>query len=271
MKEKIITKKIIKRLRLPKPNSHKRENGTLLIISGSQKYFGAMLYSVKTASRLVDLIFVLTTSENKKLIEKLRFKTAEFMAINFFKDVKLDDIDCVLIGPGLGVSPRTKKLTLQVLKSGKKAVLDADALNALNKKMMGFLSPAHILTPHHREFQRLFNLKPTAKNAKLMAKKYGCYIVLKGPTDVITSPDGTINLNKTGNAGLTKGGTGDVLAGLISGLYCNNGASTSIASGTYIIGAAADDLYKKVGTFYNAEDLINQIPLTLKKLVNSNK
>jgi ADP-dependent NAD(P)H-hydrate dehydratase / NAD(P)H-hydrate epimerase len=276
-----IKKNIFKNLNLPKPNSRKRDNGTLLIISGSLKYFGAMLFCVKAASRLVDLIFVLTTKENRKLIEKLKYKTAEFMPVESPINGHatgsapihrpLDDANCILIGPGLDISPRTKKLTLDVLKSGKKAVLDADALNVLDKNLMKYLSPVHILTPHHREFKKLFTLDANAQNASKMAKKYNCTIVLKGPVDIIAESDGKISLNKTGNAGLTKGGTGDVLAGLIAGFYCTNDSFTSAAAGTFLIGAAGDALHKKVGTFYNAEDIINQIPLTLKKLVNSNK
>ena len=99
-----------------------------------------------------------------------------------------------------------------------------------------------------------------------MAKKYHCTIVLKGPVDVIASPNGKIALNKTGNAGMTKGGTGDVLAGLIAGLYTTNDAYPSAAAGCYVNGEAGDALYKKVGTFYNAEDLTNKIPSILHQL-----
>ena len=282
MNAHIISKKIIKDLRLPKPASHKRNNGCLLIIAGSKKYFGALLYCLKTASRLVDLVYVLTTKDNQKLIEKLKSKTAEFMPvhspINGHATTKqrsapihrlMDDIDCILIGPGLGISPRTKNLVRQVLKSGKKAVLDADALNVLDQKQKKLLSPLHILTPHHREFQRLFKIPANAKNAGAMAKKYQCYIVLKGPTDVIALPSGKIFLNKTGNAGMTKGGTGDVLAGLIAGVYATNDALIATSAGTYVNGAAGDELYKKVGTFYDAEDLMNQIPITMHKILKS--
>jgi hydroxyethylthiazole kinase-like uncharacterized protein yjeF len=277
-----ITKEIVKKLRLPKPASRKRDNGRLLIISGSKKYFGALLYCVKTASRLVDLIYVLTTKENQKLVEQLKSQTAEFMPIALsllFSPIhgemprrgrevnKKSDWDCILIGPGMGISQTTKQLVVQVLKSGKKAVLDADALNVLDDKLKKLLSPLHILTPHKGEFTRLFKLKPSSKNARLMAKKYHCHILLKGPVDMIATPDGKMFLNKTGNAGMTKGGTGDVLAGLIAGLYATNDALVSAAAGAYINGAAGDDLYKKVGTFYDAEDLLDQIPKTFYHLI----
>ena len=250
-----------------------------------------MLFCIKTASRLVDLIYILTTKENRKLIEKLKSKTAEFISVHYIPSYPpltlrggkkrtpplnirggggvILDIDCILVGPGLGISAATKKLMAQVLVAGKKAVLDADALNVLDDKLKRLLSPLHILTPHRGEFQRLFKLPANQHNTKLMAKKYHCTIVLKGPVDVIAQPSGKIFLNKTGNAGMTKGGTGDVLAGLIAGLYATNDAFTSAAAGTYVNGAAGDDLSKKVGTFYDAEDLMNQIPSTLHHLHNS--
>ncbi len=284
-----ISSKILKQLRLPRPNSRKRDNGRLLIIAGSDKYFGALVYAIKAASRIVDLVYVLTTPNNKKLIEKLKLKTGEFMPIDsslLFSPIhgempraksrgrevnKKSDWDCILIGPGLGISTRTKNLVRRVLISKTKAVLDADALNVLDDKMKKLLSPLHILTPHHREFKRLFNLAPTAENAKAMAKKYHCSIMLKGPVDVIAAFDGKIALNKTGNAGLTKGGTGDVLAGLIAAFYTTNDSYTSAAAGVYLNCKAGDELYKKVGTFYNAEDLVEQIPKTLHWLIKRNK
>jgi NAD(P)H-hydrate epimerase len=227
------------------------------------------------------LIYLLTTPENRKLVEKLKIQTAEFMPIDsslLFSPIhgemsrvhpsdrevnRWNDWDCILIGPGMGVSATTKRLTLQVLKSSKKTVLDADALNMLDDNLKKLLSPQHILTPHHKEFFRLFKVKGNPENASKMAKKYHCHIVLKGHIDVIASPDGKIALNKTGNAGMTKGGTGDVLAGLIAGFYSTNDAFTSAAAGVYVNGLAGDELYKKSGTFYNAEGLMQQIPKTL--------
>ena len=269
---KIITSSIIKKLKLSKPSSRKRENGRLLIIAGSDKYFGALVYAIKAASRIVDLIYVLTTEDNKKLIEKMKLKTAEFMPISSFPPLLRGEIkgkvdfDAILIGPGMGVSSHTKNLVRQVLKSKLKAVLDADALNVTDGKMMRLLNHQHILTPHAREFRRLFKLKPTPQNVEQMVKKYKCTIVLKGPIDYIANTDKGIWQNQTGNAGMTKGGTGDVLAGLIAAFYATNDAFTSTAAGVYLNGAAGDNLYKKVGAFYNAEDLTEQVPLTLNKL-----
>jgi NAD(P)H-hydrate epimerase len=95
-------------------------------------------------------------------------------------------------------------------------------------------------------------------NAKAMSKKYGCIIVLKGREDVICSKENCY-INKTGNAGMTKGGTGDVLAGLIGGLAAKNDLLFAACAGTYLCGAAGDRLLKKRGYFYNASDLLEEI------------
>jgi len=276
----------VKTLNLPKPGSHKKQNGNLLIIAGNDKYHGALLYAIKTASKIVDLIYVLTTKDNKKLIDRLKSKTAEFISIqhpiNGHATSNLSELvpylgtgqvyrqaDCVLIGPGLGTSAEVKKLLEMVLKSGKKLVIDADGLNLLDKSLLKLINDKHILTPHKREFEKLFKLTPTPKNVERMSKKYNCTIVLKSKTDIVVSPKWGLKYNYTGNAGMTKGGTGDVLAGLIAGLYCTNDAYLAAAAGLYINGKAGDELYKKAGTFYNAEDLIKQIPISFKQIIDN--
>lgn len=91
-----------------------------------------------------------------------------------------------------------------------------------------------------------------------MAGKYNCVIVLTGPVDYIS--DGKeLYENKTGNVGMTKGGTGDVLAGLVGGLMATNDLLISAQAGVYLNGLVGDKLYEKKGTFYNAEDLISKL------------
>jgi NAD(P)H-hydrate epimerase len=189
--------------------------------------------------------------------------TAGFITVKGLGDRVKGIVDCTLIGPGMGKSRRTYNLTRRILASNTKAVLDADALNVLDAKLRKLLSERHILTPHKMEFYRVFKLAPTAANVLKMAGKYRCTIVLKGPVDVIGHPKKGIVYNRTGNQGMTKGGTGDVLAGLIAALSCKNDAYPAAAAGVFINGRAGDDLYKKVGTFYSAEDLVEQIPKTM--------
>ena len=76
-------------------------------------------------------------------------------------------------------------------------------------------------------------------------------------------------MNKTGNEGMTKGGTGDVLAGLIAALYCKNDVFLAASCGTYLNGLAGDELYERVGPYFNASDLVREIPRVMKKVITS--
>lgn len=262
----ITESKIIRDFRLPRAGSHKGDNGRLLIIAGSAQFHGSLVYAVKIASRIVDLIYVLTTKDNTEVIRKLKVHTAEFIPVRELKSY-LNYVDCVLIGPGMGISRHAYKLVEQVLRSRVRAVLDADALNVLDERLKGLLGKNHILTPHAKEFERVFGIAGNRSIEQKSAMKFGCTIVLKGKADIIAGPDGKIYMNRTGNEGMTKGGTGDVLAGLIAGFFCANEAFFSAVAGAYLNGLAGDQLFKKVGPFYNAEDLVNQIPKTLWKIL----
>lgn len=260
---------------LPKPRSRKGDNGRLLVIAGSKKYHGSLLYVVKAASRIVDLIYVLSTAENQRLVQNLKGQTAEFIPVapkSYDRKILVESSDAVLVGPGMGVSKRTYNLVRDVLKSRVKCVLDADALNVIDERLKKLLHRNCILTPHRGEFARL---SPPARGGdkegvgarvRNFGVRYTCTILLKSPdADIVASPDGKIRKNFTGNQGMTKGGAGDVLAGLVAALFVKNDAPTSAFVGAYINGKAGDALFKKVGPFYDAEDLVEQIPKTLWK------
>ena len=260
---KIISAGIFRRLYYPQLTSRKRQNGCLLIIAGSDKYHGSLIYALKSASRVVGLIYVLSTKDNQHLVRNLKERTAEFIPVSSISEA---EVDVILVGPGLGQSPRTRRLVKQVLDSGRKAVIDADALNILDDKLKEKLGPNHILTPHHGEFKRVFQLAPTAANLKAMAKRYHCYIALKGQEDLVADPEGNIAIHKISNAGMAKGGSGDVLAGLMAALFCKNSASLSAQAALFATDRAGDELFKTRKYFYNSEDLGEQLPKTLAKL-----
>jgi len=260
---KIISAGIFRRLYYPQLTSRKRQNGCLLIIAGSDKYHGSLIYALKSASRVVGLIYVLSTKDNQHLVRNLKERTAEFIPVSSISEA---EVDVILVGPGLGQSPRTRRLVKQVLDSGQKAVLDADALNILDNKLKEKLGPNHILTPHHGEFKRVFQLAPTAANLRAMAKRYHCYIALKGPEDFVADPEGNLAVHKISNAGMSKGGSGDVLAGLMAALFCKNSASLSAQAALFATDWAGKELFKTRKYFYNSEDLGEQLPKTLAKL-----
>ena len=161
----------------------------------------------------------------------------------------------------------------------KQWVIDAGALQMLNPDLI----PVHaILTPHRMEFDNLVN-KSKIKNqksklhiknqkldslVKIFSQEYKCIVLLKGEVDLVANGlTGEIQEISGGNSGMTKGGTGDVLAGLIAALSCKNDPYLATVAGSIINKQAGDDLYKKVGLFFNASDLADQIPRTMKRLL----
>lgn len=263
---KIIRQSILKKLNKPLPDSHKGQNGRILIIAGSDKFHGALLLSVQSASRIVDMVYVYSTSENLKLVNKLKSKISTFIGVKkseFWNTVKL--VDAILIGPGLSETKENIKLLQNLLKKypNKKIMIDATAAWHVDPN---WLHSNCIVTPHSREFENIFKCKAKAKNVLKMAKKYNCVVTLKGRYDYIS--DGK-NLweNRTGNVGMTKGGTGDVLSALVCSFSAKNDNVVATLAGIYLNGLVGDNLYKKVGVFYNAEDLIEVLGRIWKKLL----
>jgi NAD(P)H-hydrate epimerase len=151
-------------------------------------------------------------------------------------------------GPGIGTSEATKGMIKKLMKSfSHPLVLDADALNIISrdKKLLSKIPANSIITPHPKEFDRLFG--PSAENvqrfalAKTNAVKYKLIIVLKGHYTGIFCPDGSICFNTTGNAGMAKGGTGDVLTGMVTAMLAQSYAPPDAAKlAVFLHGLAGD-------------------------------
>ncbi len=215
----------------------------------------------------------------------------------------LEEADAILIGPGMERSDykkmdydtppteeewttNTQKITNYLLKKypHKKWVIDAGALQMVDPSL---LTKTMILTPHKQELERLEGLveehlkktqmqetgHPTADSANSTSQSpakssfeflisKGVAIVLKGPTDFIYHNQELIEVTG-GNPGMTKGGTGDVLAGLIAALYATNEMMTAAVVGSYANKQAGEVLAQSVGPFFSASDLVDAIPQTL--------
>ncbi len=156
------------------------------------------------------------------------------------------------IGPGLGTSQQEKDFLAAMLgRSAKPMVLDADALNmiARDKELLQAVPKGSILTPHPKEFDRLFGDHDTEEQrtgtALQMAEVLGLVLVLKGPETKVTQ-GGKIVTNTTGNAGLAKGGSGDALTGMITALLAQGyGPFDAAQCGVYLHGLAADFALEK--------------------------
>ena len=276
---------ILRKLYIPPPNSHKGQNGKLMIIGGSKLFHAASLWALKVASRIVDMVFYSSVPENNQIVmeAKKEFRDGIVVPRNKIEDY-IEESDCVLIGPGL---PRpdgeqrgdddTKELTESLLKKypKKKWVIDGGSLQTIDPQ---FIPRNAILTPHLKEFEMLFESRIANSESHVvgqMAKKYKCTILLKGPIDIICGMDEstrppTLALRrvKGGNAGMTKGGTGDVLAGLVAALYCKNDDPFLVAqAASYLNKKAGENLFKRVGYYFNASDLADEIPKVMKELL----
>ncbi|OGH14592.1 MAG: NAD(P)H-hydrate dehydratase [Candidatus Levybacteria bacterium RIFCSPLOWO2_02_FULL_37_10] len=276
---------ILKKLYKPPPDSHKGQNGKLLLIGGSKIFHAASLWSLKVASRIVDMVFYSSIPENNQIVQKTKqeFRDGIVVSRNKVEDY-INEADCILIGPGL---PRkegeeegdddTKFLTEKLLKKypNKKWVIDGGSLQMMDLEIIPGNS---ILTPHKREFEMLKlkikneKLKMTIQNLKLeeqiaeLAKEFNCVVLLKGEKDYVCSPRECTEV-PGGDAGMTKGGTGDVLAGLVAALYCKNDAFISACSASFINKKAGESLFKKVGYYFNSSDLVDEIPKVMKELI----
>jgi NAD(P)H-hydrate epimerase len=162
--------------------------------------------------------------------------------------IKVERYSAIGIGPGLGTDAQTANVLKRLLQDFPgPMVIDADGLNILaeHPTWLQFLPAGTILTPHPGEFERLAGriANPFERTEALQsfAKRYGCYIALKGKFTCIACPDGQLYFNPTGNNGLAKGGSGDVLTGLICGLLASgHSPMRAVLTGVYIHGLAAD-------------------------------
>jgi hydroxyethylthiazole kinase-like uncharacterized protein yjeF len=176
------------------------------------------------------------------------------------------------MGMGLGRAAETLEAVRKILPFCRKAVLDADALAALSGVIFESLAGncELIVTPHAGEFSLLRNIgtpekiESRIKAAREFSEEKGAVTLLKGKIDIISDGKQTL-LNRTGNAGMTVGGTGDVLAGLTGSLFSRNPAFLAAACATYINGAAGDLAFEKAGNGLLATDVIEKIPEVIKE------
>ena len=264
---------VLKNLYKPSSDSHKGQNGKVLIIAGSHLFHAASLWPLTVASRIVDMVFYASVPENNELVAKAKEEFRDGIVIPRENiDSYIKEADCILIGSGMpraegqeAGDDNTKELTERLLTKypEKKWVVDGGSLQTISPDI---LSKTAIITPHHREFEMLFGKPGTEESVSEMAKKFEVTILAKGVEDIVASPEKTVRV-LGGNPGMTKGGTGDVLAGLVAALYAQNDDAFLVASAaSYINKKAGESLAGRVGTNFNASDLASEIPQVMKDL-----
>jgi NAD(P)H-hydrate epimerase len=231
---------------------HKGNFGHGLLISGSSGKIGAAVLGSMAALRSgIGLItchipscgnIILQSSVPEAMVKLDKIE-------KYISDIEsTESFTSIGVGPGIGTEPDTQKALHRLLSDWKKPmVIDADALNILsvNKKWLNLLTPGTILTPHPKEFERLAG---KSENSFIRLEKqigfseeHNCIIVLKGAHTSITTPDGKVMFNSTGNPGMATAGSGDVLTGILLSLLAQ-GYSSENASvlGVYLHGSAGD-------------------------------
>lgn len=223
---------------------HKGTFGSVQLICGSDNMTGAAIMSERAALKSGVGLTYLTTSEKAKSVIQSVIPEAVYLDRGDFAKVNSQ-----LIGPGIG---RECGFIEQYLQRDIPTVIDADGINYLSgqKELLGAIDLSKtVLTPHPLEMARL--LDETVENvesnrfdiASDFSMRYGCVLVLKGHRTIVATPDGNIYVNMTGNSGLSKGGSGDVLSGYIAGLLARGYDPWKAAViGVFFHGRAADRL-----------------------------
>jgi ADP-dependent NAD(P)H-hydrate dehydratase / NAD(P)H-hydrate epimerase len=269
--EESMTRKIF---RSRNPFSHKGNFGHALLAAGSYGKMGAAILAAKAC--LHSGSGLLTMRIPKCGYDIIQKSVPEAMADADESELHLQTnisnagkYNAAGIGPGIGTDKRTIEFVADFLRSFQKPlVIDADALNCISIEydLFSLIPPHSILTPHPKEFDRLFGIHQNEferiDKAIQISKAHDLIIVLKGHRTLIAGPNTPAYFNSTGNAGMAKGGSGDVLTGLITSFLAQNYAPLDAALiGCYIHGLAGDNAAARLTEEYmTPTDIVNFLP-----------
>jgi NAD(P)H-hydrate epimerase len=249
--------------------AHKGDFGKVLLVAGSKGKMGAAFLAAKSAFRTGSGMVTVCIPEEERII----LQTALPEAMCVFGDVvDLSRYDAVGIGPGWGLDKG--ELFHQVLNAATKPmVLDADALNllSLDQKLWPLIPKGSILTPHMKEFDRLF--RPSSTHFERMAKakacclKYGINLVLKGANSLCTLQDGSQVFNSSGSKYMATAGMGDSLTGMLTSLLGQGySPENALLCGVFHHGLAGELAGRRYLRGTMAQDLIEAIPETYHRI-----
>ena len=263
-----LTPELLKPLLLPRRNdSHKGNYGHLLLVCGSNAYSGAAVLATGAALKSGCGLVTLHSCARALQATVNLFPSAMLSEdpAGHFSAVPehLEKYSAIAVGPGLGKHPETLEALKALMEcaggAGIPMVLDADALNliAANPLLVPLIPAGSVMTPHAGELRRLLG---TGSPEEFSARS-GCVMVLKGFNSRVIAPGGEAFVNTTGNPGMAKGGSGDVLTGLIGGLLARGHRALDAALlGTWIHGYAGDCLTAEcTAESYSSLDLIGAL------------
>ena len=269
---------------IPAPDSHKGDNGRLLVVGGGP-YTGAPALVGMGAYRVkVDLVQLAVPERAYIPVASYspNFIVRELEGKRHLAKKDADEIeelllwsDALVIGPGLGDDRETAEAIEDVIEAcNKPIVIDADAITVVSKDLSILKDKVGILTPHAGEFKRLTGVPlPMDPEGRMqqtqdLAKRTGMTVLLKGRIDVIASAE-RVKLNRTGNAGMSVGGTGDVLAGIAGALLARGVRPFDAARlAAYVNGAAGDLAYQELGYCLLATDVADRVPKVVRASID---
>ncbi len=253
-------------------DSHKGDYGHLLIVAGCERMPGAAVLAtgaaLKSGCGLVSLHS--TPRALQAVVNNYPSAMLSENPGNYFSvipDLESRTFSAIAVGPGLGKEPETRKALVELLKKAREkeipAVLDADALNILSETdgWQELVTAGSILTPHLGELKRLLPDDISDDAISRLCGQTGCVLVRKGSHTRVFTPEGDCLVNTTGNPGMAKGGSGDVLTGLTGGLLARGYSPADAAAiGVWIHGCAGDFLTERfTAEAYSSRDLIDYL------------
>lgn len=281
---KAISRSSIKKL-LPQRrlDSHKGQNGRVLIVGGSIDYYGPpILAGLAALYSGTDLVYLYVPECN---FDSARSMYPDFIVKKYDGDYLNEraaaqivrfgkKCDAVVIGPGLSDDEKVVAGVIEILNNLRiPTVLDADAISALKKIEKFPLEQQIVITPHQNEFRNMVDREvivdeKDAKSVILLrsiSMDLHINVLLKGRIDYVSSVEGNVETNNTGNPGMTVGGSGDVLAGLVGSFLAQGlGGYDAARCAAYYMGKAGDFMFKNKGINYSASDIALALPYVLK-------
>ena len=263
-------------LRHRENDSHKGDYGHLLVVAGCETMPGAAVLS--TGAALQSGCGLVTLHSTPRALQAV---VNNFPSAMLSEDPRkafsrvprpLDKYSAIAVGPGLGRDALSGEALHGLMESGIPMVIDADALNLLSEHpgWMADIPAGSVLTPHLGELRRLvpFEKGHEEEAARELCSKSGSVVVMKGFHTKVFTPDGGCSVNATGNPGMAKGGSGDVLTGLLGGLLARGYASAYAAAlAVWIHGYAGDILTReRTAEAWSSRDLIDNLHVGFKEL-----
>jgi NAD(P)H-hydrate epimerase len=270
-------KRVFHDLWRPDLNSGKFSMGQVTIVGGSSLFHGAPILALRLASRCVGMVYWAAPETEKEVADILKAGLSSFIWVS--RDDLKDYIkksDAVLVGPGLmrnhresdGVvcdieGRRTRELTLSVFAMAreKKLVVDGGSLQVVE---VDDIPKGAVITPNRKEYEMLFRETLSDDEGELVdqimrkARAYSLTILHKGKVSVISNGEKVVKVYG-GSLGMVKGGTGDVIAGLVVGLLAKNEVMVAVSAASFLVNLAAERLENRQGVMFNADDLALEV------------